>query len=143
MTTCAASRPYRVIVTGSRDWCQPDDITIILDNIRRDHPRLIVVHGGCLGADVMAESWARHHHVTTEVHPARWELHGKAAGPRRNLAMVRLGADLCVAFIRNYSRGASHCAAAAITEDILTVVIRDDDDPGRWHLEIDALKVAS
>jgi hypothetical protein len=36
--------------------------------------------------------------------------------------MVDLGADLCLAFIRNHSRGAAHCAAAAREAGITTHV---------------------
>lgn len=33
-----------------------------------------------------------------EIHPAEWHVHGPAAGPMRNQAMVDLGADVCFAF---------------------------------------------
>lgn len=39
-------------------------------------------------------------------------MNGRRAGIIRNLYMVNLGADLCLAFIQNGSRGAS-CADAA------------------------------
>jgi hypothetical protein len=44
---------------------------------------------------------------------ADWANQGKAAGPRRNVRMVAEGADLCLGFIRNGSRGASHTVALA------------------------------
>lgn len=37
----------------------------------------------------------------------------RGAGPRRNAAMVELGADLALAFLRQRSRGASGCAGLA------------------------------
>ncbi|MFC8267780.1 SLOG family protein [Streptomyces cinereoruber] len=119
--------PYRVLVTGSRDWRAINDVrgalNEILASLPHDQP-LIVVHGNCqTGADVMAKVWALTtftpactddwERVTEEPHPAAWNIHGNAAGPIRNKAMVDKGADVCLAFIRNGSRGASHTARLA------------------------------
>jgi hypothetical protein len=48
-----------------------------------------------------------------QAYPADWHTHGRAAGHLRNARMVAAGAELCLAFIRDHSRGASHCAALA------------------------------
>lgn len=116
--------PYRLLVTGSRDW---DDVTAIGAAIEQavidagDRP-VLVVHGACpSGADWHADHYARWMRgkgctVDVEPHPANWRPNGKldrSAGFRRNAEMVNLGADLCLAFIRNQSRGASHTAALA------------------------------
>ncbi|MEV5129267.1 SLOG family protein [Streptomyces sp. NPDC053705] len=116
--------PYRVLVTGSRDW--DDDRAVryaiaaaVLDHAPVDAP-VVLVHGACpRGADAHAAAWAQlaeadgRRPVVAEAHPANWEQHGKAAGFRRNAAMVQLGADICLAFIKDGSRGASHTAALA------------------------------
>jgi hypothetical protein len=48
-----------------------------------------------------------------ERHPAQWGRDGKRAGYVRNARMVGLGADQCIAFIRNGSRGATMTAELA------------------------------
>lgn len=117
-------RPYRVLVTGSRDW---DDVTAIRAAIEQAvidaGPRpVLVVHGACpSGADRHADHYAQWMRgkgcsVDVEQHPADWRPGGvfdRSAGFRRNAAMVAAGADVCLAFIRNGSRGASHTAALA------------------------------
>jgi hypothetical protein len=116
--------PYRVLVTGSRDW---QDEELIRHQLTRvwltvDRP-FTVIHGACpTGADWMASDWvanmleAEMGDVREEPHPANWRPNGKldrSAGFRRNAEMVQLGADICLAFIRDNSRGASHTAALA------------------------------
>jgi hypothetical protein len=114
-------KPYRVLVTGSRDW---DDVITIREAIEKalaeaDGRPVLVVHGDCPGgADRHADHLARWMRgkglaVDVEKHPANWQINGKRAGFIRNTHMVNLGADLCLAFIRNGSRGASHTAALA------------------------------
>ncbi|WP_392971070.1 SLOG family protein [Streptomyces sp. LN245] len=121
------ARPYRILVTGSRDWqgigVVRRALAEVLAILPNDQP-LVVVHGDCpTGADIMAKAWALttftpactddFERVTEEPHPAAWHVHGNKAGPIRNKAMVDKGADVCLAFIRNGSRGASHTAALA------------------------------
>lgn len=122
MTGCAAPRhdgqdepPYRVLVTGSRDWQDREVIAGVLMEICMDHHshRVIVIHGAARGADEFADEAAHEFWMATEPHPADWNTHGKRAGFIRNAQMVALGADICLAFIRNGSRGATHCAGLA------------------------------
>lgn len=114
----------RILVTGSRDWQDARVIGQWLDYYYHqvlEPAHLVVVHGGCpTGADKMADSWARTQGLSIEAHPAQWGVHGRAAGPIRNAHMVQLGADVCLAFIRNGSVGASHTAALAEGAGITT-----------------------
>lgn len=127
-------QPYRVLVTGSRDWLDGGAVWRELDAVwTRITPRLlIVVHGACkTGADAQAAAWVadmRRRLPSTEVndepHPvtrAEWSRHGGYAGPRRNAAMVRTGADVCLAFIRAGSSGATGCARLAEDAGIATI----------------------
>jgi hypothetical protein len=107
--------PYRILVTGSRDWDDTDTICTALDEALDHAPdRLLVVHGGCpTGADRIAGLWAIAARVPAITYRANWKKHGRAAGPIRNREMVEAGADVVLAFIRNGSRGATGCAALA------------------------------
>ena len=105
---------YRLLITGSRDWEDEESVRFEIAGMTMLHPGLVIVHGACpSGADLMAAKAAADIGIRQEPHPAEWEKYGKAAGPRRNAEMVALGADACIAFIRNGSRGASHCADLA------------------------------
>ena len=104
----------RVLITGSRTWPDARAVYRALDELSSTVDELTVVHGACWrGADRMASEWCRgRDDVVEERHPADWSA-GRIAGFNRNTAMVKLGADLCLAFIHNHSRGASHCARLA------------------------------
>lgn len=110
-------QPYRVIVTGSRSWVDSDTIREALDEVYCRIPAdqdFVLVHGGCpTGADAIAHAWAEPTSATIDIFIADWANHGRAAGPRRNARMVAEGADLCLAFIKNGSRGASHTVRLA------------------------------
>lgn len=111
------TNPYRILITGSRDWTDQATIWQALADAVRSIPvdrELVIIHGACrVGADEIAHEWARGYGARIECHPANWTKHGRAAGPIRNKAMVDLGADLALAFIKDGSRGASHCARLA------------------------------
>ncbi|MFJ8345079.1 DUF2493 domain-containing protein [Streptomyces sp. NPDC094153] len=119
-----APRPYRILITGSRDWADHDMVRDALTMAIYQNTPATIIHGACpSGADAMASWWIRRYQflgLTEERHPANWQQYGKAAGPRRNTHMVNLGADVCLAFIRNSSRGASHTAALAEAAGIPT-----------------------
>src|SRR5262249_49674527 len=103
--------PRRVLVTGSRAWTDRDAIRDALG----EHwaPGNVLVTGACPnGADAIAEHLWRSWGGPVERHPADWS-EGRSAGQARNAAMVALGADICLAFIRDDSPGASCCARLA------------------------------
>jgi hypothetical protein len=111
--------PTRVLVTGSRTWTDNAVIRDALAPFRA--PGAVLVHGDAPGADRIAAAIWRSWGLGTEPHPAHWAQHGRAAGFLRNRHMVALGADVCVAFIRDHSRGAGHTAALAERAGIPTI----------------------
>jgi hypothetical protein len=112
----------RILVTGSRTWDDYETLTNALDNAyfgTAATAPVTLVHGACPdGADAIASAWVAGLRqsgwiITEERHPADWQGHGKAAGFIRNAEMVKAGADVCLAFIRDGSRGATHTAGLA------------------------------
>lgn len=118
----------RVLVTGSRIWWDHLLVWAALDAQRMSQPfgPFVVVHGGARGADTHAEYWAaaaglRDPEITSEVHPARWELYGRRAGVLRSLDMVNAGAMVCLAFFRGESQGTKITAEAARRKGIKVI----------------------
>lgn len=109
----------RVLVTGSRDWTDQQTIAVALREWRA--PGAVLLHGGARGADRIAAAVWRSWGLRDEAHPADWQRSGRGAGPVRNQLMVAAGADVCLAFINDASRGATHCAATAEHAGIPTV----------------------
>lgn len=112
----------RILITGSRDWEDRSIIraAILNELMSQGGVQHTIIHGGALGADSMADSIAREVGLTVECHPADWTTHGKKAGFIRNTQMVESGADVCLAFIKNESRGATMCADIAERNGIRT-----------------------
>lgn len=126
----------RLLITGSRDW--PNQPAIVAAIVKQwldwDRPPMTLVHGGARGADTMAsealsQALVEDGTLRVEVHPAAWDVHGKAAGPIRNAQMVSLGADACLAFIFNESRGATNALQLAEAAGIPCTVYRIDTKP--------------
>lgn len=104
-----------VLVTGSRDWTDQAALWEALQVHLGGELRGILRHGHCpTGADAMADRWGDlQPGIGVDRMPAAWALYGKTAGPRRNTAMVRLGADICLAFPLGESPGTRDCMRKA------------------------------
>jgi YspA, cpYpsA-related SLOG family len=102
---------YRILITGSRSWTDRDQIAFELGRAigesgaeMRD---IVLVHGACpSGADAMAAALAMACGYRQEAHPADWRPGGVL--------------DRSAGFIRDGSRGATHCAGLAGKAGITT-----------------------
>lgn len=136
---------YRILVTGSRTWDDEEMVRIALrtenENFNTEHWPVVLVHGGARGLDTIAARVATDFGWRVEKHPAQWNTHDtncpdwhfenegycKMAGHRRNAEMVASRADVCIAFIRNGSPGATGCAKLAAAAGIPTKRILLED----------------
>lgn len=91
----------RVLICGDRNWDKQLPIDVVVGGFARVYGEnnVVVIHGGCVGADLMAASAAQRHGLKIEMYEANWTKYGKAAGPIRNKHMLVFGKpDVVVAF---------------------------------------------
>jgi len=123
------------IVCGGRDFSDADMFKAAMRDMLslRGIPAR-VVHGGANGADKMARDWAMEQIGSASCCPANWDVHGKAAGPIRNQAMVDdYGASLVVAFPGGRGTADLVRRARAAGIDVAEIVPNDPQEkpPGR------------
>lgn len=94
----------KVIVCGDRNWSNRDLIEQVLTELPKGS---LVIHGGARGADTIAGEVAKALGFYVRAYEARWEFYGRAAGPIRNRAMLKLKPDAVFAFHNDlaYSKG--------------------------------------
>lgn len=121
----------RILVTGSRHWAHSwIPASILIEYVAGLYP-VTVVEGACpTGVDLFINAYsvalaAQGYAVSSERHQADWST-GKGAGFARNELMCELGADVCLAFIRNNSAGATHTATRAVAYGIPVRIFRED-----------------
>ena len=118
----------RLLVTGSRLWTNRAKVAYemgrAIGELTSGYDLVTIVHGGAAGADTMAGWVATTYGYPVEVHVPDWRPYGiynPQAGFQRNQKMVDLGVDMCLAFIKGNSSGATDCARrvaeAAINDD--------------------------
>jgi hypothetical protein len=89
----------RVLICGGRQFADAAFLWKTMDDLHAKTPIAEVIVGGAVGADTLAEHWAKDRRIPYRIFMADWATHGRAAGPIRNKAMLDEGKpDLVVAF---------------------------------------------
>ena len=78
----------RVLICAGRNYADTGRCRKALDDVQRQRPIRVLIHGGSqyLGGEI--ESWAREHGADLVRYPANWQMHGKQAERLRNLFML-------------------------------------------------------
>ena len=97
----------RVVIAGSRNYNDYVEakkyIDFCISSIRKEHT-IIILSGGCRGADLLGESYAKENGMKIERFPANWNKYGKSAGVIRNRQMA-VTCDYVICFWDGASRG--------------------------------------
>ncbi|ASR75964.1 DprA-like DNA processing chain A [Mycobacterium phage GenevaB15] len=125
---------HRVLITGSRDWTDRHAVGLALQSELEKHGEILILNGMCeRGADLHAHEYYLMHGskwVREKEFPADWsrdctsscyhkprfkngQRYCPLAGHLRNQAMVDFGADVCLAFPLEDSRGTYDCMKRA------------------------------
>ena len=92
----------RVVVTGGRTYKNQKLVYAALDKLYNNQIGLgsfTLIEGGATGADTLAREWSYlYKDVILLSKEADWIKYKLAAGSKRNLEMVKLEPDICLAF---------------------------------------------
>jgi len=124
----------RVIACGSRTFSDSDVIDNVLLGFACQawawNETFVLIQGGAKGADKLADEWAaceNGYSVERLQFDAKWDEHGKAAGPIRNGRMLDEGRpDLVIAFVDKplaESKGTAHMVRIAREAGVKTIVV--------------------
>ena len=95
----------KLIFCGARDWPYLDPILTVMSRLKDNLGPFVIIEGEAAGADTLSKLAAKKLGLEWEECPAKWKLHGKAAGPIRNTQMrVEGKANGVVAFHPDLSK---------------------------------------
>ncbi len=105
----------KIVIAGCRDFNDynkaKDFIESCLEKISSEH-EIIILSGGCRGADLLGERYAKEKGYSVEKHPANWGKYGKSAGVKRNEEMAK-NCDVVICFWDQKSRGTRNMISVA------------------------------
>lgn len=132
--------PVQVLITGSRNWSSLSAIVDALGGFCNDYGTIptgiVLISGACpTGADKLCEKFWEAHGGVVNRFPANWEKYGRRAGFVRNAEMVDLQPDICFAFIKDNSKGASMTRDLAVKKGISTITYTSSGTTPFWRIQ--------
>lgn len=120
----------RVIIAGTREGCS---YGLLWRALRATGwPVTQIICGGCRGVDAQVARLATQQRIPLHVEPARWNQHGRAAGPIRNARMALLGDALLA--LPGKGSGTYSMIACARKQGLLLRVLPLADSGATEHL---------
>lgn len=116
------TEPLRLLVCGGREYDDDDRAYAILDRIREKYGVVVVIEGGARGADAIARRWAVYKLLPIITEKADGLAHPKAAGPIRNLKMLRDHKPTYVLALPG-GRGTAHMVARSQEAGVKTLIV--------------------
>ena len=102
------NRQFKVIIAGTRFFNDYSLLKETADRLLADKITsgysIVIVSGGCAGADMLGERYAKENGYSIDRYPAEWKEYGKKAGIMRNAVMAD-NADALIAYWNGISRG--------------------------------------
>lgn len=102
------NRQFKVIIAGTRFFNDYSLLKETADRLLADKITagysIVIVSGGCAGADVLGERYAKENGYSIDRYPAEWQKYGRKAGIMRNAVMAD-NADALIAYWDGISRG--------------------------------------
>lgn len=98
----------KLLVAGSRNLVNYDIIKKYIDESFDSKHIKEIVSGHANGVDKLGELYALENNISIKLYKPDWKKDGKSAGFIRNAEMVKY-ADVAIFFIKDKSRGSTHC----------------------------------
>jgi len=121
---------YRLIVAGGRDYADflelEREVDCYLEELCRKYPEkdtFVIVSGAARGAAALGKRYAMAHGLDCAEYPAKWDLHGRSAGYKRNSLMAE-NAHGCICFWDGKSKGTKHMIEVAKYKGLDVMTIR-------------------
>lgn len=89
---------HRILVCGGRGYSNYLKVKSTLDKVLKKYPDMMVIEGGCTGADALARRWAKENEVVCLTLPAQWKKYQDAGGPLRNEFALKFKPKGVIAF---------------------------------------------
>lgn len=97
----------KLAVVGSRGFNDFEKLSSELDVLHQNEQVSLVISGGAVGTDLMAERWAKNNLIETQIFLPDWNRWKKSAAIIRNIQIIA-ACDKCIAFWDGTSRGTKH-----------------------------------
>ena len=96
-----------IAIAGCRDYTNYDEAAAFIDMCICKYAKvndIVILSGGCRGADALGEKYAKEHGHDILRFPAKWDIYGRTAGIVRNKE-IAVAANLVICFWDKKSKG--------------------------------------